>query len=68
MTEEARQATSELINYLMSHPDGVGESMYMRLVDIASSAIGEAYARDLRRLTEATDGRFYLKEGITLEV
>lgn len=67
MPEQARQATSELINYLLSHPDGVGESMYMRLVDIARSAIGEDYAGKMIRLTDAVDGRFFLPEGITLE-
>lgn len=58
---------ADLCNALLSDANGISDPQYVRLIEVARD-ISKDFARELVMHVDATDSRFYLPEGTTVEM
>lgn len=58
---------ADLCNALLSDPNGISDPQYLRLLAVAY-VISKDFAKELVMHVDATDSRFYLPEGTTVEM
>jgi hypothetical protein len=67
VTKITRVAAIALTNSLLATDEGITGEQYRRLLELLSCVLTLSKVADLKKAVRATDGRFYLPKGMTLD-